>query len=140
MMVNSSFRDLFKRSPKTIRRTTIFLALGIVVLIAITVLLLIKIQAYRSPELSAQDKVRQLTAEVGKAVVLPDAELPAVATVQDPERLKGEAFFANAEVGDQVLIYTQAKRAILWRPRLKKVVEASSLDMALPPTSTQTGN
>lgn len=66
---------------------------------------------------------------IGKLMVLPTDETPTLATVNDPEKLKNQAFFANAKVGDKVLIYTNAKKAILYNPAQNKIVEVSPLNI-----------
>ncbi|MBX4200474.1 hypothetical protein KW790_03400 [Candidatus Parcubacteria bacterium] len=118
---------LFKRSPIRIRRLTYVLGLSTIVLIVGVVLLIRLIHHLRAPALSAEEKVKELVEEVGKAVVLPNGEIPTVAVVADPSKLKDQVFFIRAEVGDEVLIYTQSKEAILWRPSIKKVVSVSNL-------------
>lgn len=71
---------------------------------------------------ATQSEIQKLVEEVGKLIELPD-ENPTVATVSDTEKLKEQVFFANAETGDKVLIFTEAKKAILYRPSTNKVVE-----------------
>src|SRR4051812_10139275 len=62
---------------------------------------------------ATEEDVSKVVAQVGKLIVLPQNEVPTLATVSDPEALKSQPFFANAQKGDKVLIYTQAKKAIL---------------------------
>ncbi len=40
---------------------------------------------------------------------------------------KGQPFFANAQVGDKVLIYYKAKKAILYNPTDNKIVEVGPI-------------
>lgn len=91
---------------------------------------------------SAQDETAQLVAEVSKLMVLPQNEQPTIATVTDLAKLQGQPFFANAQVGDKVLIYSQAGKAILYRPSENKIIELAPLNIATssPPSagSTQT--
>jgi hypothetical protein len=60
--------------------------------------------------------------KVGKLMVLPD-ETPTIAVVSDVTKLQGQAFFANAHQGDIVLMYANARKAILYSPSLNKIVE-----------------
>lgn len=82
-----------------------------------------------SPQDQAKTEIERLVAEVRKLISVPGDELPTVATVSDPEKLKANAFFAQAMVGDKVLIYTQAKKAILYRPGENKVIEVAPLSI-----------
>lgn len=70
-----------------------------------------------------QDEVTTIVNEVGKLIVLPTDETPTVATVTDLSKLAGQPFFANAKIGDKVLIYTQAQKAILYDPIANKIIE-----------------
>lgn len=72
-------------------------------------------------------EAQQVIAEVGKTVDLPKDEIPTVATVSDPSKLKDQPFFAEAQLGDKVLIYAQAKRAILYRPSTHKIIGIAPL-------------
>lgn len=85
--------------------------------------------------LGANNETAQLLEEVGKLVTLPPNEQPTIATVTDPEKLKDQAFFAQSRMGDKVLIYNQAKRAILYRPSEHKIIEIAPLELPTPSTS-----
>ena len=67
--------------------------------------------------------------DVGKLIMLPEGEIPTVATVTDPESLKDQPFFVNAMVGDKVLIYTNARKAILFRSSENKLVDVAPLNI-----------
>ncbi len=69
----------------------------------------------------------EIIAKVGAHIVLPKDEVPTLATVSDPEQLKKYPFFTNAEKGDKVLIYSLAKKAILYRPIGDKIVEIAPI-------------
>lgn len=70
----------------------------------------------------------ELIAQVGKLIILPENEQPTIATVSDLAKLAGQPFFAKAEVGDKVLIYQQAKKAILFRPSTNQIIELAPLN------------
>lgn len=79
-----------------------------------------------------QDELSQVISEVGKVLLLPSNETPTLATVSNPAVLKNQPFFANALAGDKVLIYPTSKKAILWRPSTKQVIEVATVDINIP--------
>ena len=87
----------------------LFLGLCVVVLI----LFLQNKQLKQDSSNKTDQEVDRLVEKVNELILLPDGEVPTVATVSDPEQLKDQPFFAHAEVGYKVLLYTQAKKAIL---------------------------
>lgn len=66
---------------------------------------------------------------VSKLIILPTNETPTVATITDLSKLDGQLFFADAKLGDKVLIYTQAQKAILYDPAANKIVEIAPLNI-----------
>ena len=76
-----------------------------------------------------QQEVAKLVAQVGKLIILPEGETPTLATLSDLEKLKDQSFFAKAKTGDKVLIYTNAKKAILYSPELNKIVEVAPINI-----------
>jgi len=66
--------------------------------------------------------------EVGKLISLPQNEEPTIMTVTDLTPLAGQAFFAEAKVGDKVLLYSVSKRAILYRPSEKRIITTATLN------------
>ena len=77
--------------------------------------------------LLANTELQTVVAKVGKLVVLPEGEQPTLATVADPEQLKGQPFFARAKKGDKVLVYNKAQKAILYDPVLNKIIEVAPI-------------
>ncbi len=95
----------------------------------------------QNPQAVAQKEVADLVAKVGKLVVLPEGENPTVATVSDPQALKDQPFFAKAVQGDKVLIYAEAKKAVLYSVSLNKVIDVAPLNIgatkAVTPPKTE---
>lgn len=83
----------------------------------------------KNPQEQARIQTESLVKEVGALTVLPSDETPTVATVADAGKLKNQAFFKDAQNGDKVLIYTKAKKAILYRPTTKKIVEIAPVNI-----------
>ena len=75
--------------------------------------------------------------------MLPTGETPTIATVTDASKLKDQAFFTNAVTGDKVLIYTNAKKAFLYRPSTNKIINIAPVNLgsgtgAAPAATTPT--
>jgi hypothetical protein len=116
-----------------------------ILLILVVVLAGTSIYFYRQFSVIKQDpnaiskaEVRTLTEKVGRLIVLPQDEDPTVATVSDPEALKDQTFFADAKKGDKVLIYTNAKKAILYDPTLNKIITVAPLTIGDSPSGSVT--
>ena len=86
----------------------------------------------QNPQKIVQDEAKALVAKVGELIVLPSGEDPTIATVNDPEKLKAQPFFANTQKGDKVLIYTNAKKAILYRPGTHKIIDVAPVNIGAP--------
>lgn len=74
-----------------------------------------------------EKEVKDVVSEVGKLILLPDGEVPTIATVSDPAKLQEQTFFKDAKVGDKVLLYTKAKKAYLYRPSLHLLIEVAPI-------------
>lgn len=91
-----------------------------------------KLKSVSAVPAADQEEVKNLVAAVGALIILPENETPTVATVSDPSKLKEQPFFNHSEVGDKVLIYSEALKAVLYRPSTGKIVEVSVLNVAPP--------
>ncbi|TAK03369.1 hypothetical protein EPO34_04900 [Patescibacteria group bacterium] len=127
------------KKPKGIPKSALFV-FGASLVIALVVIAVLWTQLrearQQAVQVPAPDETAQLVAEVGKLIRLPEDEAPTVATVSDPEKLREQAFFKNASEGDKVLIYTQSKKAILYSPALKQVIEVANVNLSSPPAAT----
>ncbi len=93
----------------------------------------------KNPKQIAQQEVKDLVSMVGKLIDLPKGEDPTIATITDEKKLKDQLFFANSKNGDKVLLYTKAKKAILYRPSTNKIIEVAPINIGEnAPPQTQT--
>ena len=83
--------------------------------------------AEKSEETILIEKVREL-------IELPANEIPTIATVSDRSKLAGYTFFENAQDGDKILIYTQAGKAIIYRPSTHIVINSAPIDFEIDST------
>lgn len=81
-----------------------------------------------NPQVRAEQENARLVDSVRRLMVLPD-EQPTVATVTDPEQLKSQPFFLKAKKGDKVLIFTAARKAILYDPAEDRIIDAAPLNV-----------
>jgi hypothetical protein len=93
-------------------------------------------QQARAVGVDALQSVSQVVAKVSDHMLLPSGEQPTLATVSDINKVKGQAFFAHAANGDKVLVYAQAKKAILYRPSIDRVIETAPLSTSTSNTSS----
>jgi hypothetical protein len=87
----------------------------------------------RNSQAVTESEIKDLIAKVGKLIVLPSGEQPTIATVADPDKLKNQSFFANASKDDKVLIYTNARKAILYSPSQNKIIEVAPINIGPAP-------
>lgn len=83
-------------------------------------------------------EIKTVSAKISKLIVLPTDETPTLATVSDPEKLKDQAFFAQAKAGFKVLVYSKAQKAILYDPYTNKIVEVAPINSGNGTTSNST--
>jgi len=71
--------------------------------------------------------------DVGEIMVLPSDEIPQIATLKDTDiiKIKSQPFFINAKIGDKLIVYSVARKVILYSPELNKIVEVANLDGAI---------
>lgn len=115
------------------RKIILFLTITLILFMGATFFL------YKYNYLSINSKTKNETTEalelskkVGKLIVLPGDEVPTIATVTDPEKLKDQTFFAKAKKGDKVLIFSKAKQAILYDPVINKIITMAPLNIDIP--------
>jgi hypothetical protein len=129
-------------SPKTVIIVVIVLAI-LAVVTAGTTYFYIKyqkaqkeVQTIKSDPNNVQkavkEEARKTIEEVGKLVELPQGEEPTVVAITDIDKLKNQPFFANAKNGDRVIIYTIAKKAIIYDPATKKIIEVGPVNIGTP--------
>lgn len=90
----------------------------------------------KTQEEKTEEEIAEIVSKVGLLMILPQDEEPTLATVSAPEKLRDQAFFANAVVGDKVLIYAKSGKAILYSPSKNKIIEVSPINVGEDATNT----
>jgi|688.fasta_scaffold00232_92 hypothetical protein len=70
-------------------------------------------------------------AKISKLMLLPN-EKPVFATVTDKTKLQDQEFFKKAENGDEVLMFPENKKVILYRPSINRIIDVNILQVVEP--------
>lgn len=73
--------------------------------------------------------VKDLLGKIGKLIDLPSDEQPTVATVTNPDLIKSQSFFAKAKKGDRVILYPNARLAILYDEEANKIINFGTINV-----------
>ncbi len=129
-----------KLSPKKL--VVIIVVIGLLVATVIGLFYMMdykKKQAIKNnPQLATAQDTKDIVEKVGKLIKLP-SETPSIATVSDITKLRNQTLFQNAQNGDKVLIFNQAKRAIVYRPSENVIIEIGNVVVA-PESSPSAGS
>ena len=87
------------------------------------------LKVLKDPKELEKLETKLLVEKIGKLIELPGDEIPTVATVSDKEKLRNQPFFAKAQNGDKVLIYTKTKKAVLYRSSTNKIIEVGPVNI-----------
>lgn len=83
----------------------------------------------KDPSAASKEEIKVVTKALSKIMDLPTDEEPSVATVLDKEKVKDQPFFAKAENGDKVVIYSKSSKAILFRPSSNRIIEVAPINL-----------
>jgi hypothetical protein len=83
----------------------------------------------KDPTAASKEEIKKVTLALSKFMDLPVDEEPTLATVLDKEKIKDQPFFAKAENGDKVIIYTKSGKAILFRPSTGRIIDIAPINL-----------
>lgn len=72
--------------------------------------------------------VHAIQKAVGRHIVVPQDEEPVLATVTDTSKIT-TPFLRQSENGDKILIYQKAKKVIIYRPSIDRIIDTGPLSM-----------
>ncbi|HBM45706.1 MAG: hypothetical protein UT05_C0008G0037 [Parcubacteria group bacterium GW2011_GWF2_38_76] len=81
----------------------------------------------KDPQADPRKEIEGLKKEISTLMLLPKDEEPTVATVSDLTKLAGQEFFANASIGDKVLMYVKTGKAILYSPKEHLIINVAPI-------------
>lgn len=128
-MTNKGLNSILRLVKKIISLVSRKIVLAIILIISLAGILggFLFYNNYQKQKNTAggEAEIGSLTKSVGKLIELPTNETPQLATVSDITKLKDQAFFAKAQNGDKVLIFIKAKKAIIYRPSINRIIEVA---------------
>jgi len=130
---DKKFRGWLSRNKKRLAVVAIFLVVAILPSLYFYNKYQDSQAAIKNPTAAQKDEATKLVLKVKKHVVLPDNEDPVIATVNDINQFKNQTFFAEAQNGDNVLVYAKAKKAVLYRPSIDRVINMLPLTVETTP-------
>jgi hypothetical protein len=116
---------------KNRKKTLWGIAAGLTVLvIAVTAAFFFKEyqEVKNDPKAKAQATSNRVIDKVSNLYFLPEDEKPTVAQIEDKSKLDGQSFFDSARNGDYLLVYTEAKIALLYREGENKLVNVGPVN------------
>jgi hypothetical protein len=102
-------------------------AILIVIFAVLTVFLFWHQSGRAEKDTDALSKSQRIINKISALYIVPQNEEPTLAQIKDLDKLKGQEFFAHAQNGDYLLIYTQAKMAFLYRDAVGRLVNAGPI-------------
>lgn len=86
-------------------------------------------QQLNNPTIANKKAIDDIVSRVSRHIILPKDEQPTLASITDIDKVKEQPFFTNAQNGDKVLVYTQSRKAYLYRPGIDRLVEVAPLNV-----------
>jgi len=140
VQISSEERITSKHVVRFYKKTSFKVIGFFLVLIVIGVLVYLQVSSLEdapiNAEQNAQKEVKELVTELGKIMLIPEGEVPQIATVADITKLTEQPFFKNAQNGDKVVIFQSRKEAILYRPSVRKIITMTPMNDQLSGTSS----
>jgi len=82
------------------------------------------------PTEQAKKEAEEIVGKLGEIVLLPQGEMPTLSTITDKSELtENRDFFKDAENGDKVLVYQQARKAFLYRPSTNRLINLAPVNL-----------
>jgi hypothetical protein len=124
-----SEENLSKNNSKIVKIIYVTLLVLIVISVAIAIYYTLIYKNINTNKTIDVAETTKIVEKVGKIIDLPKNEIPTIATVSDISKLSNQPFFERAKNGDQVLFYTEAKKAYIYDPKNNIIVEVASLNV-----------
>lgn len=95
--------------------------------------------ALRSSSPPGVAQLKAVESKVSRHYLLPTSEIPALATVTNKNKLS-TPFLKNSQDGDEILIYQNNHIAIIYRPRIDRIVAVGPVSIDNPPAGASSSS
>ncbi len=76
----------------------------------------------------SEEQIGDLLGRISRLIMLPEETDPLIATINDAPALRAEqAFYRDAENGDQLVIFTKRAMAVIYRPSVDKLINVGPI-------------
>lgn len=102
-----------------------------------------KLSTVQGQQELSKTQTQALLGEMRQIIIMPDNEDPVVATITDINQLKDKEFYKDAQNGDRVVVFANAKKAYIYSPERKLIVNVGAFQLdekaqAQQPATTNT--
>lgn len=115
------------------KKTKILIIGGGVLLVALAAAAFYFYQQYASlkndPAVQNKATATRITGDVAKVLKVPTDEEPQVALITDPDQLKSQSFYADAQKDDYLIVYQKAGIAIIYREKDRLLVNVDHVQV-----------
>jgi hypothetical protein len=120
---NSSGAAPIKAAKKIIKKKVTIIVLVVLVLAAAAFIVVRRQSVNWNDDKLTTAEQKILITKIGNLIALPDEAQPVFALVTDAEKLRTEqAFYANVQNGDILLVLPTTRKAIIYSPSADKLV------------------
>ncbi len=81
------------------------------------------------PGTANKETITRITNQVSGMLQVPAGEEPRVARITEPDTIKDQPFFVDAQKDDYLLVYQSAKIAILYREKDRKLINVDHVEL-----------
>lgn len=128
-----------KRPRRLSRRAWwITAGMGAILIVGVVIVSVMFLRAQAEVPTEGEAAAKAVAKRISKHYILPDGEVPALATITDKTKLTSPVF-KMAENGDKILIYQGRKLAIVYRPSKDRIVAVVPVSIDEPTNITKQG-
>ncbi len=99
-----------------------------------------KLSTVQGQQELSKTQTQELLGEMRQIIIMPTNEDPVVATITDINQLKDKDFYKDAKNGDRVVVFANAKKAYIYSPERKLIVNVGAFQIEEKPQNQQPTN